>query len=106
MNPQPISSPRDEVIEEVSKWAVGLGILTVALAPLAIPIIVLTAVALVPLLIPVAALAILAVPALMVRAGLRWARTRRRPERPEPATGAPPPRGVRPAGSFPARARP
>ncbi len=34
---------RAEVVDEVSKWTVGAGILVVALAPLAIPILVLTA---------------------------------------------------------------
>ena len=36
------SAERNEVIEEFSKWGVGAGILVVALAPLAIPILVLT----------------------------------------------------------------
>ena len=43
-----------EFIEEFSKWGVGAGILVVALAPLAIPILVLT----------LATLALLAVPAI------------------------------------------
>jgi hypothetical protein len=106
MNSHPIATPRQEAVEEVSKWGVGLGILIVALAPLAIPIVVLTAVALVPLLIPVAAVAILAAPALLVRAVARRARTARGVEPPKRATGVPAPRGVPPAGSFPARARP
>jgi hypothetical protein len=106
MNAHPVSHPRDAVIEEVSKWAVGLGILAVALAPLAIPIVVLTAVALIPLLIPVAALAILAAPALVVRAVVRSARKRRRAEPPNRATGERAPRAVPRAGSFPVRARP
>jgi hypothetical protein len=69
---------RTEVIDEVSKWGVGAGILVVALAPLAIPILVLT----------LATLALLAVPAipLVLLAGLlylpirivRAARNRRR----------------------------
>jgi hypothetical protein len=51
---------RAEVVDEFSKWAVGAGILVVALAPLSIPILVLTAVALLPLLVPVLALGLLA----------------------------------------------
>lgn len=42
------SPGRAEVIDEVSKWGVGAGILVVALAPLAIPILVLTGVACYP----------------------------------------------------------
>ena len=68
---------RAEVVDEVSKWTVGLGILGVALAPLAIPIVVLTAVAVIPLLIPVAAVAILAVPVLLIRGLVRRVRQRR-----------------------------
>jgi hypothetical protein len=48
-----MNSQSTEVIDEVSKWTVGLGILTVALAPLSIPILVLTAAALIPLAVPV-----------------------------------------------------
>jgi hypothetical protein len=51
---------RAEVVDEVSKWTVGAGILTVAVAPLAIPILVLTGVALLPLLLPVVPLALIA----------------------------------------------
>lgn len=51
---------RAEVADEVSKWTVGAGIIAVALFPLAIPIVVLTAVALLPLLVPLATIGILA----------------------------------------------
>jgi membrane protein implicated in regulation of membrane protease activity len=51
---------RAEVVDEVSKWTVGAGILMVALAPLAIPILVLTGVALLPLLIPAIPIALIA----------------------------------------------
>ena len=51
---------RAEVVDEVSKWTVGAGILTVAVAPLAIPFLVLTGVALLPLLLPVIPLALIA----------------------------------------------
>jgi hypothetical protein len=50
---------RAEVVDEVSKWTVGAGIVTVALAPLAIPILVLTGVALLPLLLPVIPIALI-----------------------------------------------
>ena len=49
-----------ELIDEFSKWGVGAGILVVALAPLAIPILVLTGFALLPLLLPAIPLALIA----------------------------------------------
>jgi hypothetical protein len=58
MDAESTARKRAEVVDEVSKWTVGAGVLTVALAPLAIPILVLTAVALLPLLVPVLALAL------------------------------------------------
>jgi hypothetical protein len=66
-----MDSSRTEVVDEISAWTVGLGILTMALAPLAIPFIVLTAVAVIPLVLPVVAIAlvaaVVAVPVLLVR---------------------------------------
>jgi hypothetical protein len=71
---------RANVIDEVSKWSVGAGILTVALAPLAIPILVLTGVALLPLLLPLIPLALIAglvyLPVRLIR-GLRRGLRRR-----------------------------
>jgi hypothetical protein len=58
MNSESKARERAEVIEEFSKWGVGAGILVVALAPLAIPILVLTAAFLLPL--PVIPLALIA----------------------------------------------
>jgi Flp pilus assembly protein TadB len=49
-----------ELTDTLSDWAVGGGILTVALFPLALPILALTAVALVPLLVPVLAIGLVA----------------------------------------------
>jgi membrane protein implicated in regulation of membrane protease activity len=60
MNAESTARSRAEVVDEVSKWTVGGGILAVALFPLAIPIIALTAIALLPLLIPVIAIGLLA----------------------------------------------
>ena len=56
-----------ELVSEVSDLGAGLGILTFALAPLALPALALTALAVVPLLIPVLAGALLAAPVLLVR---------------------------------------
>ena len=71
MNAESTARRRAEVTDEISKWTVGAGIITVALFPLAIPIVVLTAVALVPLLVPLAAIGLLAgviaAPVLLVR---------------------------------------
>jgi membrane protein implicated in regulation of membrane protease activity len=93
-----------EVIDEVSKWSVGLGILTLALAPLAIPFLVLTAVALIPLVLPVVAIAVVAavftVPVLLLRGLGR--RLRARVASPRAAS---PQRGPQ-EGSRQARARP
>jgi Flp pilus assembly protein TadB len=44
---------RTDVADTLSEWAVGGGIVTIALFPLALPILALTAVALLPLLVPV-----------------------------------------------------
>ena len=60
MNTDSKARQRAEVIDEVSKWGVGAGIVTVALAPLAIPILVLTAAFVLPLLLPVIPLALIA----------------------------------------------
>ena len=72
---------RAEVIQEVSKWGVGAGILVVALAPLAIPILVLTGVALLPLLLPAIPLALIAglvyLPVRLIRGMRRRRRLRR-----------------------------
>ena len=51
---------RGEFLEWLSMLTVGLGILTLAMAPLAIPILALTAVALLPLALPLVALALVA----------------------------------------------
>ena len=71
MNAESTARRRAEATDELSKWTVGLGIIAVALFPLAIPIVVLTAVALVPLLVPLAAVGLLAglitAPVMLVR---------------------------------------
>jgi hypothetical protein len=59
MNAEPITPTTAEVIDEVSKWTIGPGIILVALAPLALPILALTAVATIPLLLPVLAVGVL-----------------------------------------------
>jgi hypothetical protein len=60
MNSESKARERNALIEEYSKWGVGAGILVVAVAPLAIPILVLTGVALLPLLLPVIPIALIA----------------------------------------------
>jgi hypothetical protein len=98
------SNPSTDVIDEVSKWSVGLGILALALAPLAIPFLVLTAVVLIPLVLPVVAIAlvaaVVAAPVLLLR-GLG----RRLRARVTSARAAEPERTPR-EGSRQARARP
>lgn len=71
-----------EVADTLSDWAVGGGIVTMALFPLAIPFLMLTAVALLPLLAPVVALGVVvgvvALPVMIVRAVARRMRARGR----------------------------
>ncbi|MGH2956720.1 MAG: hypothetical protein ACRDL6_06985 [Solirubrobacterales bacterium] len=62
---------RSEAIEEASKWGVGLGTLTLALAPLSLPFLILTAAALLPLLIPVLAVGLVAAIVTMVTLAVR-----------------------------------
>jgi hypothetical protein len=99
MNAETETPTRAEIVDEASKWGVGAGILLMALAPLALPILILTLVAVLPLALPLLALglvaAVLALPVMLVRklgsSIGRGGRARRRhdaPERsPEPATG-------------------
>ena len=79
MNSESKARERAEVIEEFSKWGVGAGILMVALAPLAIPILVLTGVALLPLLLPAIPLALIAGLVYLPVRVIRGIRRRRRP---------------------------
>jgi hypothetical protein len=84
---------RAEVVDEVSKWGVGGGILLMALFPLALPILILTLVALVPLALPVVAVAlvagVVALPVILIRklssSVRKFRRPRRRRRPPEPA---------------------
>jgi hypothetical protein len=72
-----------DVVDQMSGWAVGGGIVTIALFPLALPILALTAVAVIPfLLVPLAAglvAAVVAAPILLVRSLRRSLKRRRRP---------------------------
>ena len=81
MNSDAKSASRNEVIEEVSKWGVGAGILVVALAPLAIPILVLTGATLALLAIPVIPLALVAGLVYLPIRIIRGIRSRRQPLR-------------------------
>jgi hypothetical protein len=66
-----MNNSRAEIIDEVSRWGVGGGIITIALFPLALPIIALTVVAALPLLLiglaGVLAAAVVIAPVLLVR---------------------------------------
>lgn len=79
MNRDQKTRERAEVIVEFSKWGVGAGILMVALAPLAIPILVLTGIALLPLLLPAIPLALIAGLLYLPVRVIRGIRRRRRP---------------------------
>ena len=62
---------RAQDLDEIWKWTVGAGILVVALAPLALPILILTIVALLPLAVPMLAVGslagVIALPVMLVR---------------------------------------
>ena len=94
MNRQSREIKNGEMVDELSKWGVGLGILVVALAPLSIPILALTVVALVPLAVPLVAIGLIALvvggPFVLGRRLVRRMRRRRREFAPEPL--APPSR--------------
>jgi hypothetical protein len=94
-----------EVVSGVSTALVGAGVVTFALAPLALPILILTVVAVIPLLLPVLALGLLAA---IVIVPIRLARRLRRPTIRPPRPNAPaglgrPVHGPRPALSRLAR---
>lgn len=76
-----ITARRAEVADEISKWTVGGGIITMALFPLALPIIALTALAALPLLVPALAAGVLigliAAPIMLGRRAVRALRRRR-----------------------------
>ena len=84
MSSESTPNSRAEIVDEVSKWAVGGGIVIVALFPLALPILILTAVAVLPLLLPVVAagvlVAVVALPILAARSLARRARHALRPQ--------------------------
>ena len=79
MNTESRARRRAEVADEVSKWTVGGGIVTMALFPLALPILALTAVAALPLLLPVLAIGLLAGVLCLPIALVRRLRGRSRP---------------------------
>jgi hypothetical protein len=66
MAPSP-NTPRTDSVDGTLAAATGVGILTVALCPLAIPILALTLVALIPLLIVPLAVGLIALPILLLR---------------------------------------
>jgi hypothetical protein len=79
-----------DVADTLSEWAVGGGMITIALFPLALPIIALTAVALLPLVVPGLAIglvaAVVALPIIAARAvGRRVIKARRHTHTPEQA---------------------
>jgi hypothetical protein len=88
------SRSRAQSLDEVWKWTVGAGILVVALAPLSLPILILTIVALLPLVVPLLAVGlvagVIALPVLLIRtlaSSVRRPRPQRRQPTAEPATG-------------------
>jgi hypothetical protein len=86
---------RAEVVDEVSKWGVGGGIILMALFPLALPILILTLVALLPLVVPLIALGlaagVVATPIVLIRK-LSPSVRKLRPPRPRHSPPEPAPR--------------
>jgi hypothetical protein len=93
MDAETTARARAQGLDEIWKWTVGAGILVVALAPLALPILILTIAATLPLLVPLLAVGLLvgalALPVVLFRrVGHSVSRIRpRRRERAEPLTG-------------------
>jgi hypothetical protein len=52
--------PRSELVESLAAMAIGLGLVTLVLFPLALPLVILTIAATLPLLVPIALLGVLA----------------------------------------------
>ena len=77
------ATTKAEVVNEASVWLAGGGILTTALAPLALPILVLTIVAILPLLliglVPVLLVGLVALPVVAAVRLVRRVRARPRP---------------------------
>jgi hypothetical protein len=84
MNAESTATSRAEITDEISKWAVGGGIIITALFPLALPIIALTAIAALPLLLLALPAGLLvagvALPILLVRSLVRLAIRALRPK--------------------------
>ena len=101
MSSEPVAHSKTEVVSGASVGLVGAGVVTVALFPLALPIILLTAAATVPLLVPALAaglvLAVVAVPILLLRRVRRPRRGSRPADRGRAGAAATPPARPRPA---------
>ena len=67
-----------DLARELSEWAVGLGIIAVALFPLAVPLVALTALAALPLVLLALVAALLALPFLAIRGLVRRVMAHRR----------------------------
>jgi hypothetical protein len=79
MSTEPTPHSYPELADELSAWLAGGGIVTMALFPLALPIIALTAVAAIPLLlVPLAAALVAGLIVVPLRLARRASRARRR----------------------------
>ena len=97
MDAETTARSRAEIVDEASKWGVGAGILVTALAPLSLPILILTLVALLPLVVPLLAVglvaAVVALPVFLIRklgrsvSRIKTRHRRRTETAPRPATG-------------------
>ena len=97
MDAETTARSRAEIVDEASKWGVGAGILVTALAPLSLPILILTLVAVLPLVVPLLAVglvaAVVALPVFLIRrlgrsvSRIKTHHRRRTETAPRPATG-------------------
>ena len=78
VEPRAVRIDPADLARELSAWAVGLGIIAVALFPLAVPLFALTALAALPLVVLTLVAALLALPFLAIRALVRRVRAHRR----------------------------
>ena len=89
-----LESDRDayiELLDEAGNWVVGLGIISLTIFPLALPIVALTAILAIPVLLGGLLIVVLAAPVLLVRRALRAGRA--------PHSGEPDRRYVRTAST-------
>jgi hypothetical protein len=75
MSSKPDRDAYIELLDETGNWVVGLGLISLTIFPLALPLIALTAILVIPVLLGGLLIAVLAAPVLLVRRALTADRT-------------------------------